>query len=84
MKVIISRPIRQRTTKDGKVRTWTSYEDVEFIFDKEYNKVFNPVFGDVRYDFDAKEENGIITFVLTPRSDIKPTEIKNQRLQQIN
>lgn len=57
---------------------------MEFIFDKEYNKIFNPVFGELRYDFDAKEENGIITFVLTPRPDIKPTKIKNKSLQQTN
>lgn len=57
---------------------------MEFIFDKEYNKIFNPVFSELRYDFDAKEENGIITFVLTPRPDIKPTKIKNKSLQQTN
>ena len=45
---------------------------MEFIFDKKYNKMFKPVFSDLYYDFDAVEMNGIITFVLTPRPDIKP------------
>ena len=42
------------------------------MLEKEHNKMFKPVFSDLYYDFDAKEENGIITFVLTPRPDIKP------------
>jgi hypothetical protein len=30
----------------------------------------------VDYDYDAKEKNGVITFILTPRPDIKQTPIK--------
>ena len=56
---------------------------MEFIFGKEYNKMFNPVFSELYYDFDAKEENGIITFVLTPRPDIKPTKIKNKKMPEV-
>ena len=67
VKVVFSREIREAYTENGKKRLWTSYEDMEFVFPKEYSKMFRPVFSG-EYDFDAKEENGVITIILIPAS----------------
>ena len=72
MKIVVSRPVRRRYKEDGKVKTNTEYVDIEFIMPKEYEKILDPVFSDLYYDYKLKEENGIITFVLTPRPDINP------------
>ena len=67
VKVVFSREVREPYTENGKKRLWTSYEDMEFVFPKEYSKMFRPVFSG-EYDFDAKEEKGVITVILTPAS----------------
>jgi hypothetical protein len=68
IKVIFSREVREPyKDSNGRNRFSSSYEDMEFMFTKEYSKMFSPVFSG-NYDFDAKEENGIITVILTPAS----------------
>ena len=41
---------------------------MEFVFTREYSKVFRLVFGG-NYDFDAEEEKGTITVTLTPNAE---------------
>ena len=70
MKIVVSRPVRRQHEEGGKVKTWIENEDVEFILPKECNKILKPVFSDLYYDFNVKEENGTIPFVLIPHTDI--------------
>jgi hypothetical protein len=53
--------------KEGKKRFSLINESMEFVFPNEYCKMFRPVFSG-EFDFDAKEENGIITIILKPAS----------------
>lgn len=69
VKMIISREVREPYEENGKKKFSVHYEDMEFIFPKEYSKMLRPIFsGD--YDYDAKEQNGTFTFTLTPATDI--------------
>ena len=82
VKVVFSREVREPyKDENGKNRFSISYLDMEFVFSKEYSKMFSPVFsGD--YDFDSKEENGVITVTLTPTSNIANKETSNGMLQR--
>ena len=74
VKVIFSREVREPfKDENGKNRFSTSYQDMEFIFTKEYSKMLSPVFSG-NYGFDAKEESGVITVTLTPTSNIADGE----------
>jgi len=67
--MIFSREVREPYEENGRKRFGVHYEDVEFVFPKEYSKMLRPVFsGD--YDYDAKEENGVFTFTLTPNPNL--------------
>ena len=82
VKVIFSREVREPfKDENGKNRFSTSYQDMEFIFTKEYSKMLSPVFSG-NYDFDAKEENGVIIVTLTPTSTIPNKETSNDTAQR--
>jgi len=82
VKVIFSREVREPfKDENGKNRFSTSYQDMEFIFTKEYSKMLSPVFSG-NYDFDAKEENGVIIVTLTPTSSIANKETSNDTAQR--
>jgi hypothetical protein len=59
----VRRPLKVKGGDAGK--PFSQEEDVEFVFPKEYNKMLRPIFyGD--FDYEAREENGSLTFILTP------------------
>jgi hypothetical protein len=61
----VRRPLKIKGVSTGE--PFSQLEDVEFVFPKEYNKMLRPIFYQ-DFDFDAKEENGVLTFILTPAS----------------
>ena len=81
MKIVLSRPVRRRFEGNGNVKPGTEYVDVEFNLPKEYDKILNPVFSDLYYDYDLREENGVISFVLTSRPQIHPNK-ETQNIKQ--
>jgi len=77
--MIFSREVREPYEENGRKKFGVHYEDVEFVFPKEYSKTLRPVFsGD--YDFDVKEENGVFTFILTPNPNL--THLKDDTSKQ--
>jgi len=80
--MIFSREVREPYEKNSRKRFGVQYEDVEFVFHKEYSKMLRSVFsGD--YDYDAKEENGVFTFTLTPNPNLIHKNSDDTRQQQI-
>jgi len=78
--MVFSREVRAPYKENGKKKFGVHYEDVEFMFPKEHSKMLRPIFsGD--YDFDAKEENGVFTFTLTPNQNLihKNSDDANQQ-----
>ena len=64
----VRRPLKVKGEDSGK--PYSQEEDVEFVFPKEYNKMLRPIFyGD--FDYEAREENGSLTFILTPTKCIE-------------
>ena len=65
--LILRRTVRRQLKVKGKEagRPCSQLEDIEFVFPKEYNKMLKPVFQG-NYNYEAKEENGSLTFILTP------------------
>ena len=59
----IRRPLKVEGEDSGK--PYSQEEDVEFVFPKEYNKMLRPIFYR-DFDYEAREENGSLTFILTP------------------
>lgn len=65
--LILRRTVRRQLKAKG-VETGkpcSQLEDIEFVFPKEYNKILKPVFYG-NYNYEAREENGSLTFILTP------------------
>jgi hypothetical protein len=62
----VERTVR-RPTEGVDKKLFSSLEAIEFVFSKEYSKMLRPIFTQ-DYDYDVKEENGTITFILTPKS----------------
>jgi len=82
VKLVFSREVREPyKDENGKSRFSISYEDMEYMFTKEYSKMLSPVFSG-NYDFDAKEENGVITVTLTPTSNIANNETSKDTSQK--
>ncbi len=63
--VVFEREVREPYMENGKRRFHVSYQGAEFVFPNEYSKMLRPIFS-AEYDFDAKEENGVITVTFTP------------------
>jgi hypothetical protein len=81
--MIFSREVREPYKENGRKKFGIHYEDVEFVFSREYSKMLRPVFsGD--YDFDAKEENGVFTFTLTPNPNLIHMNLDDTSKQQAN
>jgi hypothetical protein len=59
----VRRPLKVKGEYSGK--PYSQEEDVEFVFPKEYNKMLRPIFYK-DFDYEAREENGCLTFILTP------------------
>jgi hypothetical protein len=59
----VRKPLKGSTTNER----FSQLEDIEFVFPKEYNKILSPVFSQ-DFDFEAKSENGVLKFILTPAS----------------
>ena len=59
----VRRPLKVEGEEAGKL--YSQLEDVEFVFPKEYNKMLRPIFNK-DFDYEAREENGSLTFILTP------------------
>jgi hypothetical protein len=63
--VVFEREVREPYMENGKRRFHVTYQGAEFVFPNEYSKMLRPIFS-AEYDFDAKEENGVITVTFTP------------------
>ena len=68
------RTVRKPVSEVSKKEWFSQLEDIEFVFPKEYNKILSPVFTE-DFDFDARSDNGEITFTLRPVQ--KPPETNN-------
>jgi len=83
MVVLIVRRTVRKPVVEGKKEWFSQLEDIEFVFHREYNKILGPVFSG-RYDFDAKSDNGVLTFTLTPvqkTPEINDLESKKPKIQ---
>ena len=81
VKLVLSREVREPYEENGKKKFGVHYEDVEFVFPKEYSKMLRPAFsGD--YDFDVKEENGTFTFTLKPNPNLIHVNLDKTGKQQ--
>jgi hypothetical protein len=58
--------VRRSIEGGDKKERFSQLEDIEFVFPKEYSKMLKPIFYQ-DFDYDAKEENGTITFIFTPK-----------------
>ncbi len=65
--LILRRTVRRQLKIEGGAtsKPCSQLEDVEFVFPKKYNKMLKPLFNG-KYDYEAREENGSLTFILTP------------------
>ncbi len=65
--LILRRTVRRPVKVEGEEarKLYSQLEDVEFVFPKEYNKMLRPIFSN-DFDYEAREENGSLTFILTP------------------
>lgn len=65
--LILRRTVRRPLKVEGEDfgKPYSQEEDVEFVFPKEYNKMLRPIFYK-DFDYEAREENGSLTFILTP------------------
>lgn len=63
--LIVRRSVRKPVAGASKKEWFNQFEDIEFVFPKEYNRILSPVFSQ-DFNFDAKSENGVLTFTLTP------------------
>jgi hypothetical protein len=61
----VRRTVRKPVSEANKKEWFSQLEDIEFVFPKEYNKILSPVFSQ-DFDFDARSDNGEITFTLRP------------------
>ncbi len=59
------RTVRKPVSEASKKEWFSQLEDIEFVFPKEYSKILSPVFSE-DFDFDARSDNGVLTFTLTP------------------
>jgi hypothetical protein len=69
--LIVRRTVRKPVSEANKNEWFSQLEDIEFVFPKEYNKILSPVFKQ-DFDFDLRDDNGVLTFTLTPAP--KPPE----------
>lgn len=65
--LIVRRTVRKPLKGAKTNERFSQLEDIEFVFPKEYNKMLSPIFTQ-DFDFEAKSENGVLTFILTPTS----------------
>jgi hypothetical protein len=72
----------------GGGKKWSSQvEAAEFVFPKKFSKLFKPIFTQA-FDWDAKEGNGTITLIFTPKPPASNNQgpastIENIRLHKI-
>jgi len=72
----VRRTVRKPVSEANKKEWFSQLEDIEFVFPKEYNKILSPVFSE-DFDFDARSDNGVLTFTLTPAP--KPLETNKSK-----
>jgi len=63
---VLERTVRKPIGEGGKKKWDDQFEGKEFIFPKKYSKTLRPIFTQ-EFDWAAKEENGTITIIFTPR-----------------
>jgi hypothetical protein len=57
----------RRSIEGGGKKKWSNQiEAMEFVFPKKFSKMLRPIFFQ-DFDWDAKEENGTITFIFAPK-----------------
>ena len=63
---MLERTAREPIEKGGKGKWSDHIEATEYVFHKKYSKILRPLFTQ-DFEWDAKEENGTITIIFTPR-----------------
>jgi hypothetical protein len=65
--------VREPIEGGGKKKWSDHVEGTEFIFPKKYSKTLRPIFTQ-DFDWAAKEENGTITIIFTPKPPASNTQ----------
>jgi hypothetical protein len=65
--------VREPIEGGGRKKWSSQIEAAEFVFPKKFSKILKPIFTQ-DFDWDAKEEDGTITIIFTPKPPASNTD----------